>query len=784
MTTTRSTRRDLVALLAQAEAALSGARAGDARLQATLDLGRAAAALREARAPGLLLSALDMADELGREELARRAALELGRTLVRSGDVALGRGHLQRALGEAQRSDDAAVTSDLARAAGGLVEAWLSEGDLARAGAALSLAPAGSPERSYAEGLLALAQGQSEVGVASLNLAAERASRFPDALEAAALAHQVALQLEALAAPSPVQRLGSLSEEALRRTLRAFLEICEAPAGDPWPSAAATLRRLSGAEAVDLSGPGLSVQSPHQAEVQAACEVRHGPLILGLQGAEAAAGAPLAELALAACARLIPPPSGAGERVLHMLDRLVESDLEGAQLFDLATQLAVEATGAARGRLIRLASGSERGWESEEATFVSRSLLRHVVLTGRPLLLEDASESPPSAAGESIGAKGIRSVVAAPLLGRRGQVLGVLYLDDPGTAGRFGPGEASVVAGFAARLGAQLESELRAQLRAAPGAPGPAALVPPALLESASRSEAPLLVCGESGVGKEHFAQAVHRASARASAPFLVLPCSTVADELLESELFGHEAGAFTDAHSRREGLFQRAQGGVLFLEGLQDASPRLQAELLRAVETGEVRPLGGVPEAVQVRVMASYQGDPAEGVQQGRLRQDLYYRLSVLRIDLPPLRERKGELGALTRGILNRLGAGERELTAGALELIESHPWPGNLRELQACLERGLLEAGGDALRARHLRLEGRAQEQSTLRLNARQLHVVSTLRPGQSLRSGEHASQWTISPATAWRDLTGLVSAGLLEAEGKGRGALYRLAPGARSR
>ena len=785
MTQTRTTRRDLSALLAQAEAALASARAGDARLEATLTVGRAAAALREPRAPGLLLAALDLADELGREELGRRAALELGRALVRSGDVALGRGHLQRALGEAQRNDQGQggeVLADQARAAAGLVEAWLSEGDLARAGAALSLAPPASPERAFAEGLVALAQGHEEAGTASLLKAAERARGLPDALETASLAHQVALQLEALAAPPPAERLGALSEDALRRTLRAFLEICEASPSDPWPSAAAALRRLSGAEAVELSGPDLRVQSPAQSEVQPTCEVRHGELVLGLQGAQAEAGAPLAELALVACARLIPPASGAGERVLHMLDRLVESDLEGAQLFDLATQLAVEATGAARGRLIRLSAGSERGWESEETSFVSRSLLRHVVLSGRPLLLEDASESPPSAAGESIGAKGLRSVVAAPLLGRRGQVLGVLYLDDPGTAGRFGAGEAKVVAGFAARLGTQLESELRAQLRAAPGAPGPAALVSPALLESASRSEAPLLICGESGVGKEHFAHAVHQASPQASGPFLVLPCSTVADELLESELFGHEAGAFTDAHSRREGLFQRAQGGVLFLEGLQDASPRLQAELLRAVETGEVRPLGGVPEAVQVRVMASYQGDPAEGVRQGRMRQDLYYRLSVLRIDLPPLRERRGELGALTRGILTRLGAADRELSAGALELIESYTWPGNLRELQACLERGLLDAGGDTLRARHLRLEGRAQEQSTLRLNARQLHVVSTLRPGHSLRSGEHATQWGISPATAWRDLTGLVGAGLLEAEGKGRGALYRLAPRAR--
>ncbi|MGE0709945.1 MAG: sigma 54-interacting transcriptional regulator [Planctomycetota bacterium] len=772
-------------MLGRAEVALASTRGTDAKLEATLTLGRLAAALREPRAPGLLLAAVDAAEELGRPELGRAAVLELGRCLVRGGEVVLGRGHLERALGEAQRAEDPLVPGHVAAAALGLVEAWLQEGDPARAQAAQALAPRESPQAALAAGLVAAARGQGDRAREALARAAAGAAAFRDPIAAATFAHELRLAQGALERPALTDRLRALPAEAAREALAAILAVCEAPAGDPWPVAADALRRLSGAAAAEVEVAGRAVASPPQADLEGAREVARGELILRLQGA-AGGELPelLTELLLAVCARLGTRAGDSSARVLQMLDRLVESDLEGAQLLELATQLAVEATGAARGRLIRLPASGEVGWTGgPEASFVSRSLLRHVVLTGRPLLLEDASEAPPLAVGESVGAKGLRSVVAAPLLGRRGQVLGVLYLDDPGAAGRFGPGELAVVAGFAARLGPQLESELRARLREGGGG-ATAELVPRGLIEGVSGAEAPLLICGEGGVGKEHFARAVHAASPRREGPFVVLSCSTVADELLESELFGHEQGAFTGAHARRDGFFQRAAGGILFLDGLQEASPRLQAELLRAVETHEVRRLGGEVERVNVRVLAAFQGDPAAGVSAGRLRQDLYYRLSVLRVDLPPLRERRAEVPALARALLARLGEPDRELTPGALERLTAHPWPGNLRELQACLERALLEAGGDALRARHLRLELPAPRgvDAALRLNPRQLQALSALRPGQVLRTGDYMTQWGVSPATAWRDLSGLVKAGLLEGDGKGRGALYRLPPGAR--
>ncbi|MBL4847348.1 MAG: sigma-54-dependent Fis family transcriptional regulator [Planctomycetes bacterium] len=771
----------LITLLAAAEVKLASAKAGDPELEATLALGRLSAALGEARAIGLLLSAVDSAEALGREEIGRTAVIELGRCLVRGRDVALGRGNLDRGLGEAQRSDDALVPEHVALAALGLVEAWLADGDLQRAQASLALAPRRSPHLHLCTALLALANDDRASAAKSLQVGLAACAGLSDPISVAALGSEFERALGSLHEPSVGERIDALSVGDLRTTLRSIITICDAPNEDPWSAAADVLRRLQGAAGVELEVSGIKTQSPSGTEFVSDREFEEGAVSVRLSGGEANEERDfLSRLVLKVCQRMTAPSQRASERVLQMLDRLLESDLEGSHFFDLATQLAVEATGAARGRLVRLSSGLASPWEVGEAdTFVSRSLLRHVVLTGRPLLLEDASDAPPVAVGESVGAKGLRSVVAAPLFGRRGRVLGVLYLDDPGTIGRFGAAEATVVAGFAARLGPQLENDLRAELRskAQPGG-SPALPVPVQFLESARDSDVPLLISGESGVGKEHLARRIHAESKRAERPFVVAVCGAIAAELLESELFGHEAGAFTGAQGRREGLFQRADGGVLFFAGLQDASPRLQAELLRAVETGEIRPLGGTPKTVNVRVVATYMGDPQQGVSEGRLRQDLYYRLSVLQLRLPPLREREHELETLVHALLTRLGEPERELTAKAMARLRAYTWPGNLRELQAVLERALVEAGSETLQARHFRFRARIRPpgETPLRLNSRQLHVVSTLLAGQVLRNTDHAKSWGVSPATAWRDLTGLVKAGLLRAEGKGRGALYR--------
>ncbi|MEZ6183380.1 MAG: sigma 54-interacting transcriptional regulator [Planctomycetota bacterium] len=771
-------RAEVMRRVSSAEAELASTKDGDARLQATLTLGRLTAALGEARAVSLLLGAVDLAEGLGRPVLGRAALIELGRCLVAQGDVALGRGNLERGLGEAQRGKDPAAAGHAADAALGLVEAWLADGDLQRAQAALSTVPAGLPQRHLGRALVAREQQDAEATSAALSQALGAANQAGDPLAVLLFGARCEGLSAALESPSLEARVERLSSDALKHTLRAILAVSEAPQADPWSATADALRRLLAARAVELQAGGIRVWSPTGAEQRIERTLEVEGLRAGIVGGQPHPERDLAAELLLRVSRRFGGSTGAGERVLHMLDRLVESDLEGPQLFELAVQLAVEATGAARGRLLRV-SGVSSLEVGEDASFVSRSLLRHVVLTGRPLVLEDASESPPVSAGESVGAKGLRSVLAAPLLGKRGRVLGVLYLDDPGTAGRFGPGEAAVAVGFAARLGPQLEDDLRAQLRAS-GRPleGAGPWIPPALLESVRSSDVPVLVSGESGVGKEHFARAAAAGSKRAQGPFVVVSCGTIPDELLESELFGHEQGAFTGAHVRREGMFQRANGGVLFFDGLQDASPRLQAEVLRAVERGEVRPLGGQVEQVDVRVIGSYAGDPARGVSEGRLRQDLYYRFSVLHVTLPPLRERKGEIPALARALLTRLGAPDRELSAKALARLESHTWPGNLRELQATLERALVEAGPEPLKAAHLRFKAplRPGGEEPMRLNSRQLHLVETLTPGQVVKNADHAVAWGISPATAWRDLVGLAKAGLLVAEGKGRGAIYR--------
>jgi DNA-binding NtrC family response regulator len=788
-------------LLAHATAARArrdASKAADQRLGYALRLGRALGALDDDGAGDVLLSVVDDADGLDRRDQARRATIELGAWLVRRGDVRLGRAHLERSLDEARRADDPQATSDAQRAALELALAWSQEGDGTRARSALALTSPEGPRARLVRGVLAAQSGQQPQALLLLEeVLAQAAPQAEGSLEAASLTYAAHHALAGLrGAPAG---LDALDDAALREALQAVLDVCAAAPGQGVRTLAEVTRRLCGAEAVEVALPGDALRLPPDDPGPYERELRSGRLTLRMRGGRADRDLDvLGRALLTAAGPLARAGSESSSRVLQLLDRVLASDLEGKQLLDLASDLAVEATGAARGRIVLLPAGLDEtlALSDDGEDFVSRSLLRHVVLSGQPLLLEDAAGAPPLGAGESVGARGLRSVLGAPLLGRRGQVLGVLYLDDPGTVGRFGAAELAVATGFAARLGPQVESQLRAQLRRkarrdanaeslVPGlvAASPAMAQAVTLLEKASASDTHLLISGEPGVGKEAFARALHAASTRAAGPFVVVSCGTLADTLLESELFGHRAGAFTGASHDRRGLFQEAQGGVLFLEGLDDASPRLQAELLRAAESGEVRPLGGEVERVDVRIVASFNGVPAEAMSAGRLREDLFYRLSVLHVLLPPLRERRGDMPLLVARVLSDLHAAERPLEAGLIETLEAYPWPGNLRELRACLERALLQAGDGTLRRRHLLLERPASPRPTVKLNARQLALLSSATANEVIRSGEYMTRFGVSAATAWRDLSDLAAKGLLARQGKGRGATYRVIPGAPS-
>jgi DNA-binding NtrC family response regulator len=217
----------------------------------------------------------------------------------------------------------------------------------------------------------------------------------------------------------------------------------------------------------------------------------------------------------------------------------------------------------------------------------------------------------------------------------------------------------------------------------------------------AADSWAPVLVTGESGTGKELVARAIHRHSRRASRPFVAVNCGALAETLLESELFGHVRGSFSGAITDHKGVFEQAQGGTVFLDEIGDTTPALQVKLLRVLQERELRPVGATkPVAVDARVVAATNIDLERAVAEHRFRHDLYYRLSVVVISLPPLRERRGDIPLLIQQFLQASSARRGRkvaMAAGAIEALTRYDWPGNVRELENTIERLVVFSRGD---------------------------------------------------------------------------------------
>jgi len=226
-------------------------------------------------------------------------------------------------------------------------------------------------------------------------------------------------------------------------------------------------------------------------------------------------------------------------------------------------------------------------------------------------------------------------------------------------------------------------------------------------LQRVAPSMLPVLLLGESGTGKELFARAVHENSARATGPFVVVDCSGLTETLFESELFGHEKGAFTGATSRKPGLVDTAQGGTLFLDEIGDVPLSMQVKLLRLIESGTYRRVGSVEtQHANFRLVAATHKSLENMMARGEFRQDLYYRISAFPIVLPPLRERPDDIALLVQSFLRRAGAGKRTLTidAEAMAQLQQRPWPGNIRELRNVLERASLFADDGVIRVEQL--------------------------------------------------------------------------------
>ena len=229
-----------------------------------------------------------------------------------------------------------------------------------------------------------------------------------------------------------------------------------------------------------------------------------------------------------------------------------------------------------------------------------------------------------------------------------------------------------------------------------------------ALIEQVAPSSASVLITGESGTGKELVARTLHRLSPRRNAPFIGINCSAVPESLMESELFGHEKGAFTGAASRRAGCFELAEGGTLLLDEIAEMPPFLQAKLLRVIEERSVRRLGARDEIdIDVRLLAATNKDPDEAVAKGTLREDLLYRLNVFRLHLPSLKERKEDLPLLAqylvRALAERHSRPAKFLSPAALAVLQFHAWPGNVRELRNVIERAVIICSGEQIERHH---------------------------------------------------------------------------------
>ncbi|HZU97868.1 MAG TPA: sigma-54-dependent Fis family transcriptional regulator [Planctomycetota bacterium] len=443
----------------------------------------------------------------------------------------------------------------------------------------------------------------------------------------------------------------------------------------------------------------------------------------------------------------------AGERAgarLDLLGRLLRalgSSLQAtAEPLVAILRAVLDETGANRG-FIMLYEGSELRFElglrrdgqviGPSEFKYSTTIVGSALEEARCVVVPDFASRLPFAVATSANELGIRSALCAPL--RTGRKLpgapdpaplaavrgiaGVLYVDATAT-GSFRESDApffetladaAAVAVRAARTATALRerSAKEARPRAAPRA-APVVLAHPyeeigtqdegfrrvlAVVDRVVASDASVLVRGESGTGKELVARAIHRHGRRASGPFVVLDCAAIPGTLVAAELFGHEAGAFTGAHEARAGLFERAHGGTIFLDEAGEMSPELQGALLRVLEEGKVRRVGGTrARAVDVRIVAATHRDLRALVEKGAFRHDLFFRLAVVEVRLPPLRDRRGDVallaGRFLEGIGRRAGRPAPTIEPAALARLEEHGWPGNVRELANLLEAVALES------------------------------------------------------------------------------------------
>lgn len=438
-----------------------------------------------------------------------------------------------------------------------------------------------------------------------------------------------------------------------------------------------------------------------------------------------------------------------------------DTDADSGQTLQLALHHLIEVTGADAGAIAISDPGGG------PAILLAEHCLHHAITVGRTFLEATLTQSLPQAAivdppnSDVVTSAGITSILCTPVR-RRGKTLAAVYLDRRDKP-PFEEVALRLATAFASVLGMAFDLT-RQRERAEQTADEARAVALHTsdfwrfgsivthnrrfseclqLAERAARSEATMLILGETGVGKEHLARCVHAESSRRHGPFIVVNCAAIPDTLLESELFGHERGSFTGAVQTRRGKFELAQGGTLFLDEIGELPLQLQPKLLRVLENKLYCRVGGTEERrADVRIMAATHQDLARQVENGRFREDLFYRLHVVTATLPPLRERVEDIASLARSFLqheNKQAGRELNWTEQALRRLSRHSWQGNIRELRNLVERMCALVEGPEIQERDVEQHLPTRTSSPRELP--QLAVSGAL--GERLQKAEQAIQ-----------------------------------------
>jgi len=406
-------------------------------------------------------------------------------------------------------------------------------------------------------------------------------------------------------------------------------------------------------------------------------------------------------------------------RVVHAIRDLEE--LQG-QLLDLIFEVVPASRGA-----ILLTEGASPEFSSQFARTrqaggaqpvrVSRTIALQVMKENVAILGVDVPSSGKLREVESLAGAEVRSLVCVPLTVFE-RMIGCIYLDSTSVDRRFNEDHLNLMAAIAgisavaldnARQLQWLEQEnlrLTTEISQDHSLVGDGARMKEvqALLAKVARADSTVLIGGESGTGKELAARALHRNSERASKPFVAINCAAIPEALLESDLFGHERGAFTGAATQKKGRLEIADGGVVFLDEIGELAPPLQVKLLRVLQEREFERVGGThPIKVDIRLVAASNRDLAEAARSGQFRQDLYYRLAVVKLTMPPLRERKEDIPMLTRYFVQkyakRCKIKPKPVSREAMAALANYDWPGNVRELENAIERALVLGASDVV-------------------------------------------------------------------------------------